>query len=97
MGAAPGFLVDRAACRPRRALEWWIAAVNLLGCVAFGIAAIAPYFVPSHGSVIDLAAANGWTAFGGLCFLVGSVLGLPESAPATDAGDPTDVTTAAAA
>ena len=87
----------RPACRPRRALEWWIAAVNLLGCVAFGIAAIASYFVPSHGSVIDLAAANGWTAFGGLCFLVGSVLLLPESAPAADAGDPTDVTTAVVA
>jgi hypothetical protein len=68
------------ACRPRRALEWWIAAVNLLGCVAFGLAAIGSYLVPSHGSVVDLAAANGWTAFGGLCFLVGSVLLLPEGA-----------------
>lgn len=66
----------------RRDLGWRIAAWNLVGCVAFGIAAIASYWVPSHGSVISLAAANAFTAFGGLCFLVGSVMMLPESAAA---------------
>ena len=54
--------------------------MNLVGCVAFGIAAIAGYVVPSSGSVLDLAAANFATAFGGLCFLVGAVLSLPGSA-----------------
>jgi hypothetical protein len=66
----------------RRGLEWKIGAWNLVGCVAFGIAAIASYWVPSQGSVWHLAAANGFTAFGGLCFLIGSVLMLPESAAA---------------
>jgi hypothetical protein len=61
----------------RRALEWKIAAVNLLGCIAFGISALAAFWVPSQGSVLDLAAANAFTAFGGLCFLVGAVLLLP--------------------
>jgi len=70
-----GFLWTR-----HRTLEWRIAAVNLLGCVAFGISAVAAYWVPSEGSVLDLAAANVFTAFGGLCFLVGAVLLLPESA-----------------
>jgi hypothetical protein len=65
-----------------RGLEWKIAAVNLLGCIAFGISAIAAYWVPTQGSVLDLAAANAFTAFGGLCFLVGAVLLLPESAAA---------------
>jgi hypothetical protein len=64
----------------RRTLEWRIAAVNLVGCVAFGISAVAAYWVPSSGSVLDLAAANAFTAFGGLCFLVGAILLLPESA-----------------
>lgn len=64
----------------RRTLEWKIAAVNLLGCIAFGISAIAAFWVPSAGSVLDLAAANLFTAFGGLCFLVGAVLLLPEAA-----------------
>lgn len=65
----------------QRTLEWRIAAVNLVGCIAFGISAFAAFWVPSQGSVVDLAAANAFTAFGGLCFLVGAVLLLPESAP----------------
>lgn len=64
----------------RRTLAWWIAAINLLGCIAFGISAVAAYWVPTEGSLLDLAAANAFTAFGGLCFLVGAVLLLPESA-----------------
>jgi hypothetical protein len=70
------------ACRPRRGLEWRIAAVNLAGCVAFGISAVASYVVPATGGVVDLAAANAFTALGALCFLVGAVLLLPESATA---------------
>ena len=57
-----------------RTRDWNIAAVNLVGCVAFGISAIAAFWVPSEGSVVDLAAANAFTAFGGLCFLVGAIL-----------------------
>jgi hypothetical protein len=63
-----------------RSLAWKIAAVNLVGCIAFGISAIASFWVPSSGDVLDLAASNGFTALGGLCFLVGAVLLLPESA-----------------
>jgi hypothetical protein len=69
-----------AVCRPRRTIEWWIAAVNLAGCVAFGISAVAAYVVPSTGSALDLAAANAFTALGALCFLIGAVLLLPEAA-----------------
>jgi len=49
--------------------EWWQPAVNLLGCIFFGISAIAGYVVPSTGSMIDLAAANWNTALGAACFL----------------------------
>jgi hypothetical protein len=66
--------------RPRRSLESRIASVNLLGCIAFGISAVAAYAVPSTGSTIDLAAANFFTALGGLCFLIGALLMLPEGA-----------------
>ncbi|HKE99251.1 MAG TPA: hypothetical protein VKG45_10020 [Actinomycetes bacterium] len=75
------------ACRRRPSLEWRIAAVNLAGCVAFGMAAIASYVVPATGSVVDLAAANLFTAFGALCFLAGAVLLLPESATELQAAD----------
>ena len=75
-------IVAYVAVRGRRwrSLERRIAAVNLLGCVAFGISAVAGYVVPSTGSALNLAAANAWTSFGALCFLVGAVLLLPASA-----------------
>ena len=67
------------ACWRRNSREWQIAAVNLVGCVAFGISAVASFVVPSTGSIVDLAAANFFTAFGGLCFLVGAVLLVRDS------------------
>jgi hypothetical protein len=48
---------------------WWQPAVNLLGCVFFGISAVAGYAVPSTGSALDLAAANWNTSLGAACFL----------------------------
>jgi hypothetical protein len=48
---------------------WWQPAVNLLGCVFFGISAIAGYLVPATGSLLDQAAANWNTALGAACFL----------------------------
>ncbi|WP_406047863.1 hypothetical protein [Kribbella sp. NBC_00889] len=71
--AGPGLLprrMDRAGTA---------AAVNLLGCVLFGISAIASFVVPSTGSILDLAAANWCTSLGAVCFLIGAVLSLPPS------------------
>jgi hypothetical protein len=48
---------------------WWQPAVNLLGCLFFGISAVAGYVVPSTGSMLDQAAANWNTALGAACFL----------------------------
>jgi hypothetical protein len=58
---------------------WHMAAVNLAGCVLFGISAIASYFVPTTGSILDLAAANWGTSLGAACFLAGAVLLWPAS------------------
>jgi hypothetical protein len=49
---------------------WWELGLNLLGCIFFGISAVAGYVVPSTGSVLDLAAANWNTCLGALCFLI---------------------------
>ena len=73
---------DRPFWRPRRSREWWIAGVNLAGCVFFGISAVTGHLVPSTGSAVDLAAANATTVLGALCFFAGAVLLLPESAGA---------------
>jgi hypothetical protein len=60
----------RHGWRPERGeAGWWQPAVNLLGCIFFGISAIAGYVVPSTGSMLDLAAANWNTSLGAACFL----------------------------
>jgi hypothetical protein len=76
-----GAIAYRASARrgwlPARGRRgWWQPSVNLLGCVFFGIAAVASYVVPSTGSVLDLAAANWNTAAGGACFLACALAGL---------------------
>jgi len=61
----------RRGWRPRRGGHgWWEPAVNLLGCMLFGISAIAGHVVPSSGTVLSLAAANWTTSLGAVCFLV---------------------------
>jgi hypothetical protein len=52
---------------------WWEPSVNLLGCVFFGISAVAGYVVASSTSMIDQAAANWNTALGAACFLACAV------------------------
>src|SRR5215210_367730 len=53
--------------------RWWQPTVNLLGCVFFGISAVAGHVVPASGSELDLAAANWSTCVGAACFLACSV------------------------
>jgi hypothetical protein len=53
----------------RSGAGWWQPGVNLLGCVFFGIAAVAGYVVPSTGSMLSQAAANWNTSLGAACFL----------------------------
>jgi hypothetical protein len=69
-----GFIAYRASTRSgwlpaRQAPGWWEQAVNLLGCVFFGVSAVAGYVVASSTSVIDQAAANWNTSAGAACFL----------------------------
>jgi hypothetical protein len=71
---------------PRRG---WQPAVNLLGCVFFGISAVAGYVVPSSGSMLDLAAANWNTSLGAACFLACALASLfPLSSRRYDRVDP---------
>jgi hypothetical protein len=74
----------------------WQPAVNLLGCIFFGISAIAGYVVPSSGSILDLAAANWNTSLGAACFLACAIASLrgphpiramPAGAAARSVGD----------
>jgi len=73
----------RHGWRPSRAVGlWWQPAINLLGCVFFGISAVAGYVVPASGTMLDLAAANWNTSLGAACFLACAIGTLCTRAPA---------------
>jgi hypothetical protein len=70
-----GVIAYRASARhgwlpARGASGWWEPSVNLLGCVFFGIAAVAAYVTPETGSMLDLAWVNWNTGAGAACFLI---------------------------
>jgi hypothetical protein len=60
-------------------LSWRIVALNLLGSIAFGVAAIASLVEPSSGEPVSARIANGGTALGGLCFLIAALALMPEA------------------
>lgn len=67
-------------CLRCRSLEWWIVAINLLGSIAFGVSAVASLLGPSTGVPVSARIANAGTAGGGVCFLIGALLLMPEAA-----------------
>jgi hypothetical protein len=79
-----GTIAYRASARrgwlpARGGPRWWQPAVNLLGCIFFGISAIAGHVVPSTGSILDLATANWNTCLGAGCFLACAVATFRQS------------------
>jgi hypothetical protein len=65
-----------------RQLSWWIVMINLLGSIAFMVAALFDYFVPNSGNMEWSWGANFYTLLGALCFFVASYLMIPEQAGA---------------
>jgi hypothetical protein len=60
-------------------LDWWIAALNLVGSIAFGVSAVASFVSPFTGLVLHGDLANLGTALGALCFLIAAVLLAPQA------------------
>lgn len=60
-----------------RSRDWLAGAVNLIGCVAFGVSAVAA-FVLTTGVTADEALANLGTFVGAICFLVAALTELPR-------------------
>ncbi len=71
-----GGVVSRAP----RTLEGAVVGVNLIGCLAFGVSAVAGFVVPSTGAPMSVSVANAATCVGALGFLLGALLLLPEGA-----------------
>ena len=82
---ASGYLAFIETCHAHWAwkpdsLSWWVTFINFLGCVAFMISAVFA-FVPPSAPGFDAATISVlFTFIGGVCFLVGSLLMLPETA-----------------
>ncbi|NKY11280.1 hypothetical protein HGA09_12840 [Cellulomonas hominis] len=71
------YALARRGARPRSA-AWWVAALNLAGSVAFGIAAVAARYVGDTTDPTNLALVNLGTFLGAVAFLAGAAL-LPAS------------------
>jgi peptidoglycan/LPS O-acetylase OafA/YrhL len=61
--------------RPR---TWWMAVLNLLGSLAFGVSAVTAYIVPATGDMWHADLSNLGTLVGGVCFFAGAALLLPS-------------------
>jgi hypothetical protein len=66
-------------CVRARSLSWRIAALNLVGSVAFGVSAVTSLIEPSTQEPVSAAIANAGTAVGALCFLAGAVMLVPAA------------------
>jgi hypothetical protein len=55
-------------------------ALNMLGSIAFGVAAVASLIEPSRNEPVSATIENAGTALGALCFLAGALLLIPEAA-----------------
>jgi hypothetical protein len=61
-----------------RQLSWWIVMLNLLGSVAFMLAALYGFFPPSNENPEWTWDANFFTLLGAVCFFAASYLMIPE-------------------
>jgi hypothetical protein len=69
---------QRALTFAPRSVSWWITVVNLLGSLAFQISALYSFVGPGPAGASSLFWAGFYTAAGGVCFLLGSYLMIPE-------------------
>jgi hypothetical protein len=58
-------------------IDWRAAWINMMGCVAFGVSALAA-FVRKTGVTVDERVANLGTFIGAVCFFAAALLILPR-------------------
>lgn len=80
---ASGYLAFIEVCHAHwawkpRSVSWWVAVANLLGCIAFLISAALAIVLPGPESPEIVTLSVTFTLLGGVGFLIGSLLMLPE-------------------
>jgi hypothetical protein len=68
----------RWACLKGRSRRWRIVAANMLGSIAFGVAAVTSIVEPSTSEPVSAAVTNAATAIGALLFLTGAMMSMSE-------------------
>jgi hypothetical protein len=68
---------NRWWCFEWRSRDWEVAALNLLGSIAFGISAVASLVQPSTGEPVSAHISNSGTSAGGVCFLIAALMLVP--------------------
>ena len=61
-------------CVRRSSRDWQIAALNMIGSIAFGVSAVASYIQPSKDEPVSAVITNAGTSLGAICFLLGALL-----------------------
>jgi len=79
----------RWVCWRTRSRDWRIAALNMLGSIAFGVAAVTSLIEPSTSEPVSAAIANAGTTFGALCFLAGALMLTAGAGPAVTPAEET--------
>jgi hypothetical protein len=79
-----GYLAFSETCHAHWAwkpssVSWWVVFTNLLGCVGFMISALFAIVLPGATNTVAVTLCIAFTLLGALCFLVGSLLMLPEA------------------
>lgn len=64
-----------------KSVDWQAAWINMMGCVAFGVSALAA-FVRKTGVTVDERLANFGTFIGALCFLAAALMLRPRASTA---------------
>lgn len=82
---ASGYLAFIEACHGYwgfypRSISWWVVFINLLGCLGFQASALFSIFLPGPADASMVTLAVAFTLQGAICFFVGSLLMLPETA-----------------
>jgi hypothetical protein len=86
---ASGYLAFIETCHAHwtwkpKSISWWVVFTNLLGCGGFMVSAMFSIFLPGPPHVDAVTLGVAFTLQGAICFLVGSLLMLPEMIPHND-------------
>lgn len=77
---------SRLWCWRPASSDWRMAALNMLGAVAFGLAAVGAFLLPTTGEPVNITWVNVGTFVGACCFLWAALILLRDVAGRPSAG-----------